>query len=111
MKIDLNNIICKNQIQINRTTQACDYFYNDKFLFHERSYFPWNIFNKTSHSQWFVQFVLTKEECDKITSKFGGITVQHFYSEENEYFPAFKDNDKAVKFVMSEDYDKLRFYE
>jgi len=108
MKIPSDKITCENPMQINRLTQTCDYMYERLFLFHERSYFPWSPFNKSTHSQWFCQFSLTKKECDKVVKPYGksAYSCAYFYSE-GAYFPCFRDNDKAVEFCNSKEFEQL----
>lgn len=108
MKIDnVNDILCENPIEIGRYGQGCDYTYKGKFLFHERSFFPWNIFKESLHHQWFCQFNLTKAECEEIVKPYGkdAYACEDFYAD--GYFPVFSNNNKAVEFCQTEIFDNL----
>ena len=110
MKIDnRDNIICEESIAINRHVSVCDYKYNGIYLFTERSYFPHNWFKPPVHTQKFYQFVLKKEECDILASKFGAESIEHPYCNEDNktYYLCFEDNDKAVTFCESQEFDSL----
>ncbi|MDE2022481.1 MAG: hypothetical protein KGI71_06235 [Patescibacteria group bacterium] len=107
MKLNLDKVECLNPRSLNRNTDGCDYFYEGKYLFHERSYFPWSIFEKSSHEQWFSGFVLTQAKANELAAKHGGHAHKCFYGEDGDYFLLFTDSDKALAFVQTEDYDAL----
>ncbi len=107
MKLADEQIVCTNPIHCSRNSDGCNYRIREsnKFLFHERSYFPW--MGKPSHEQWFTQFNLTKVECETIAQKFGGQAEEHFYGPDGSFFPRFADTEKALAFVRSKEFDQL----
>lgn len=109
MNIIPDEILCLESVQISRFTQSCDYTYNGEYLFTEKSYFPWSPFEEPKYWQNFYQFILTKVEANILANKFGGSVNEHPYSEnpENECYLSFEDNDLAVKFCQSEEFDSL----
>ncbi len=110
MKISPDKITCENPYYfgLQNRNQGCNYVYGKLYLFTEKSYFPWNVFKKCTHYQYFYQFSLTKEECDKLVKPFGkhAKTEEHYY-DEHTYFPRFSNNDKAVEFCNSKQFAKL----
>jgi len=91
-----------------RTFQTCDWWVMkdgkiDVSLFHERYYTPYNWMKNPYVNYWLDGAFKTPEEmvkaihakgCD--VSKF--YAQQHFYSDEECYFPITKDFDEALKF-------------
>lgn len=88
--------------------QSCNYYFKDLFLYQHLSFFPWNFYKEPNYLQQFKQFSLTKEECDKIVKPYGEFahSQEHHYAE-NTYFPSFCDDDKALEFCNSDEFEKL----
>jgi len=91
-----------------RGWDSCNYIVNGKELFHERTYFPYSPFKPVHSVQW-MPGVAEKTEIEKLAAKHGGEVIEHFYAPEGSdcYFLAFRDNDKAVAFCQTADYDAL----
>ncbi len=107
MKINIDDILCEPAYE-GRNWHSCNYTYQGQHLFHERSYFPHNVFKEPFHEQWFFQFNLSKSECEEAVKQYGNKAwmMEHFYSE-GSYFPAFNDNNTAVEFCRSDVFDRL----
>jgi hypothetical protein len=107
MKFNPSDIICV-PVHQQRGWDACNYVVNGIELFHERTYFPHNPFKQIHSEQW-MPGVGTKAEIDELAAKYGGKSIEHFYAPEgaNAWFLAFNDNDKAIGFCLTEEYDRL----
>lgn len=95
-------------IHESRLWQAFDYTVNGVTLFHERVYFPHNVFKPVTSEQW-MPGVLPRVEAEKLAKWYGGKAVEHFYAPEgsDSFFIAFNDNDKAIEFCLTKDFDRL----
>lgn len=107
MNLIVDQIICKDELYINRNTQSCDYYFDQTYLFSERSHFPHNIFKPCTFRQYFYQIVVNKEDGDKLAQKYNCSLFQLPYSEKEEYHLRFEDNNAAVAFCQTEDFDNL----
>jgi hypothetical protein len=113
----LDNIVYKNphEFGIAGRNQARDAFCKrtDKFLWHERTQYPYSCFKAITEVIWFVQFNATKEQVEKHVAKYGGYFIEGFYNEDGKGFPAFKGEkheENAINFLNSEDYKLLSEY-
>ena len=91
-----------------RTWQSCDYYVGDIELFHERTYFPHFPFKQVNVTQWF-SIVLPRAQCEALAMKHGGKAQKCFYSPDDadDWFLCFNDNDKAISFCRTEDFDRF----
>jgi hypothetical protein len=107
MKFNPDEITCV-PIHQARGWDACDYAVNGVTLFHERTYFPHNVFKQIHSEQW-MPGGGTKAEMEALAVKYGGKAIEQFYAPEgvDAWFLAFRDNDKAVAFCLTEDFDRL----
>ena len=102
-----SEIICLDPNYVNRNTQSCDYYFGSTYLFSERVNFPHNIFKPVTTRQYFYQIVVNKEEGDKLVQKYNCSLFEVPYSEKEEYHLRFENNDAAVAFCKTEDFDNL----
>jgi len=107
MKFTEDQITIKPHHQA-RLWDSCDYFAGEIHLFHERTYFPYNVFRPVCSEQW-LDGGGTEAEMTALAAKHGGKAMKQFYAEEgvDAYFLAFNDNEKAIAFCRTEDFDKL----
>lgn len=85
---------------INRSTDACDWFFNEIDLFHERAHIPWARSTKPMTVHYWSE--TTYGDLNKATEdakSFGGIVQQGWYCEEPNlhWFLIFNDLDKALE--------------
>lgn len=118
------SLIAKNQVQVNRKCDACDWFWGERNLFHNRTWWgmsriPSNLkpsqhtpavifsglFNDIKDSYWIGSYTdLALGEAD--AAKYGGVTEKEFYCDDENpaWFLIFNDWDKVCKYA----YDKLK---
>ena len=92
-----------------RNWQSCDYSANGVSLFHERTYFPHSPFKPVRSEQW-LGGLGSRAEIEALAIKHGGFPMEDFYPSDPEnpdYFLAFRDNERAVAFCRTEDFDAL----
>lgn len=93
-------LVAKDQIRVNRTTDACTWYFRDLQLFHERAVFPWNVFQK-SYVRYWGETVFTDLELAKIeAAKYNEAVVQEcFYCDANNpsWFIIFHEFDHAAE--------------
>lgn len=102
-----NSLVSTNPRHVNRTTDAFDWVFpqkNNLEVFHERAYFPWSRFKKSTFSYWTNKLFNNINEAEKEAEKYGGKAVQSFYCDENNptYFLSFNDFEKAARFVYND---------
>lgn len=115
----LNSVEIKDQIQVNRNTEGCCYWFKEHRLFHERTNWGapkpslWKtpaqklhgILTEPNTWQWTNSCYIDKQLAEKDAKQWGGYVQKDFYCEDENptYFLAFEDNEKALRFC----YDKL----
>ncbi|SRR3990167_8083247 len=94
-----NSLLACNPGHINREIQACDWMFGEIQVFHERTRFPWNIFQKSSTEYWSETIYnnLIKAEEDAI--KFRAKVKKSFYCSDDEpnWFLIFDEFEMAAK--------------
>jgi hypothetical protein len=93
----------RDQQHINYMIDSCNFYYGKIRLMHERSYWPWNIFEGASFEYWTDVTYGVLSTAEKDAAAFGGRVQRGWYCDnpgEREYwFLIFDDMDKAFKHV------------
>lgn len=116
----LEQVEARNPREINRRTDACDWFWGDVELCHERSRWglPRNLSDKTPigmkisgflketlYSYWPNSFYTDFAKAEADAQKYGGKVIEEFYCDEDNkaWFVGFNDLDRVLKYC----FDKL----
>ena len=96
-------LLAKDPIHINREVQACNWFYGDTEVFHERTRVPWSPFKQMTSSYWPSIIYTDKALADKEAATHGGRVTECFYCDPASpiWFISFADFDQAANYVFN----------
>lgn len=109
------SLTAENAISVNRKTDACDWFFNGIYVFHNRTYWGTNrnynkksladifhgVFQETRDSYWGNVTYTDKKLAEKEAKEFGGEVEEEFYCDEDNktWFIIFDDFDNAARYT------------
>lgn len=81
---------------------GCDWEYKGIKLFHERTYFPWNVFKEITTNYWSETVYTNLDLAKQNAQKFNGDVEECFYCDENNkcWFLIFSDFDQTLKHAL-----------
>lgn len=102
--------ICKETIQVNRTTIRYVWETPNKVKLIETTVIPWNIFEDIYSFVWVDITLKYSKEYENLVVLYGGKLEQQFYAEEGYFFPYFDDLEKAYTFAVEQKDNLIKMF-
>ena len=89
---------------ISRQTDACDWFFGDVELFHERSHWPWSPFKSMTVEYWSNTIYSDLPKANQDAYKFNAKVQKSWYCDDENpnWFLIFNDFDMAAKHAFNQ---------